>query len=641
MIEKYSNCLLKDSKLNILMIAEKPSIARTITKFLSGNKYKIYHHQTMTIFTFKGYFKTIKSYFTVTSVKGHIYENEYIHSYDKSKPTKSYDYNIIKVVKNTKINIPKFLRYIAKNKDILCLWIDCDPEGENICYEVIHNVLPNMNKKKYQQVYRAVFSSLTYRDIHNDFDNLKCYPNCQLSMSVDARSIIDYKVGISFSNLLTCEVLEFLDRKEIKKRKDLEEIFRNKYILSYGPCQTPSLYFCVQRKREIEKFIPSILYKIYVEIITNEGKIYKIYMERKFDRKNSAKIILDDLKKNFWIKVENIEYRRCSKNSPVGLKTTTMLKMASTQLKISLKEASDIAQQLYMGGFISYPRTGSTKYSRNFNFWFNLRMFKGKEKDFKGFSENVKKLIQNYSKRNIDFQKGVERDGHQPIIPTRFYNSDYPKEKKNLFNLICLHYFASLSPSIFYITKEYKMKVGDYPFIGTSYEIIDEGFLKFQPYERSQFFSDFPDLKEKKSYRIINYGIEEEITEPPDYLTEAELIDKMEKYSIGTNGTIPSHINNLSFRGYVKVDKKKRVIPTRLGMALIDMLEIVEPDIIKPENRQKIEEFVWEIETGKKDYKEALDSAIEFYKKKFTDCCSKVKELKDEFGKYFKLIKYS
>ena len=70
-----------------------------------------------------------------------------------------------------------------------------------------------------------------------------------------------------------------------------------------------------------------------------------------------------------------------------------MLKMASTQLKISPIHTSDIAQQLYMGGFISYPRTGSTKYSRNFNFWFNLRMFKGKEKDFKGLSENVKRFI--------------------------------------------------------------------------------------------------------------------------------------------------------------------------------------------------------------------------------------------------------
>ena len=130
MIQKNLNYPIKDYKLNILMVAEKPSIARTITKFLSSNKYKIYHHQSMTIFTFKGYFKNIKSYFTVTSVKGHIYENKYIYCYDENEPIESYDYDIIKVLKNSEINIPKFLRYVGKNKDILCLWIDCDPEGE-------------------------------------------------------------------------------------------------------------------------------------------------------------------------------------------------------------------------------------------------------------------------------------------------------------------------------------------------------------------------------------------------------------------------------------------------------------------------------------------------------------------------------
>ena len=106
----------------------------------------------MKIYTFKGKFKGIKSFFTITSVKGHIYDNDYEKSYDKENPTDSYNYNIYKILKNRKINIPKFLRYISKDKDILYLWLDCDPEGENICYEVIYNVLPNMNKKNYQQV---------------------------------------------------------------------------------------------------------------------------------------------------------------------------------------------------------------------------------------------------------------------------------------------------------------------------------------------------------------------------------------------------------------------------------------------------------------------------------------------------------
>jgi DNA topoisomerase-3 len=73
-------------------------------------------------------------------------------------------------------------------------------------------------------------------------------------------------------------------------------------------------------------------------------------------------------------------------------------------------------------------------------------------------------------------------------------------------------------------------------------------------------------LKENEKYLIINYGIEEKLSEPPDFITESELIDEMEAYNIGTCGTIPSHINNLSLRGYVKVENN-RIIPTKLGIA--------------------------------------------------------------------------
>lgn len=176
-----------------------------------------------------------------------------------------------------------------------------------------------------------------------------------------------------------------------------------------------------------------------------------------------------------------------------------------------------------------------------------------------------------------------------------------------------------------------------YSFTGLSSKIIKEGFLIFQSFKRKEYVSEFPSLKENENYRIINFGIEKKMTEPPDYLTEAELIDEMEKYSIGTDGSIPSHIENLSLRGYVKVDEKRRIIPTKLGEVLIDSLDVIEPDIIRPENRAKIEQFVKQIETGEKTYDEALKSAIKFYKSKFIDCCSNVDNLRQEFGKYFRL----
>ncbi|KAK3279604.1 hypothetical protein CYMTET_12519, partial [Cymbomonas tetramitiformis] len=58
-------------------------------------------------------------------------------------------------------------------------------------------------------------------------------------------------------------------------------------------------------------------------------------------------------------------------------------------------------------------------------------------------------------------------------------------------------------------------------------------------------------------------------TSPPDYLTESELISVMEKHGIGTDASIPTHINNIIERNYVKVESGRRVVPTPLGVTLI------------------------------------------------------------------------
>jgi len=88
----------------------------------------------------------------------------------------------------------------SSNLDFMVLWLDCDKEGENICFEVLDICKKNIPRsKKTQRVYRAKFSSIANKDIVAAFEDLKFEPNYHEAISVDARQVLDLKIGVAFS----------------------------------------------------------------------------------------------------------------------------------------------------------------------------------------------------------------------------------------------------------------------------------------------------------------------------------------------------------------------------------------------------------------------------------------------------------
>lgn len=127
-----------------------------------------------------GTFLNSPARFKMTSVCGHVLGVDFISKYnnwDRVDPVELFSCPIEKKEAMAKLKMPQFLASEAKGCDNLVLWLDCDKEGENICFEVMGCVSKSMIGNVYSDTitYRARFSAITEKDIKAAFMNLCKY----------------------------------------------------------------------------------------------------------------------------------------------------------------------------------------------------------------------------------------------------------------------------------------------------------------------------------------------------------------------------------------------------------------------------------------------------------------------------------
>jgi DNA topoisomerase III len=91
----------------------------------------------------------------------------------------------------------------------------------------------------------------------------------------------------------------------------------------------------------------------------------------------------------------------------------------------------------------------------------------------------------------------------------------------------------------------------------------------------------------------------------------------MEKHGIGTDASIPVHINNICERNYVKLERDRRLVPTNLGIVLVHGYRLIDPDLCLPKMRSQMETQLNLIALGQADYRAVLQHAMRIFEQKF------------------------
>ncbi|CCW69301.1 unnamed protein product [Phytomonas sp. Hart1] len=581
-----------------LNVAEKPSVAKEIANALSGGDARPVpmsgRSNPVYKFSFNG------TTMLVTSVLGHLMEDEFpphTKSWARFPFRDLFTAQIVKVVKPELQHLQRNLETLAKRSRTLVLWLDCDREGENICFEVM-KIAQRQNPQLVAK--RAHFSALTKRDLLYAIQHLK-EPNRNLSEAVEARQEMDFRIGAAFTRLQT-----------IRYGDAFEGIT---HVLSFGPCQFPTLGFVVRRYWEQRAFVP----EDYFTLQLRHGETaFRSCRGAMYDQVGATvvlgEMLVEAAANQNQCRVVNAQQRPRHRPPPVPLATVVLQKLASRHLHIPSERCMSLSESLYQEGFISYPRTETDAFS--FQDAELMELVRGLV-DYPPVSDFSAAMLADPGKRFRRPLKGSHDDhAHPPIHPIKAWGGPAGEEKGRLYTLIAQHFLASLSPDAVAATTSVRVQFGEEEFTTGGSTILERGYLAVYPYD-NWHGSSIPHYQIGDRFVTTEVGLASHRTAAPADLTETDLITLMDDHGIGTDATIAQHIKTVIERGYVKRERQT-LVPTTLGIALASAYDVVGlASLLQPQLRAQMELAMGDIVKGGIAKAQVVDASVKLYREIF------------------------
>ena len=563
-----------------LIIAEKPQAAKKIAEALADKTAKKEAKKKVPYYTLKHNGKEI----VVACAVGHIYglaqkvegkkkwtypvfNIEWVPSYSISK-TSAFTKNYLDVIQT-----------LAKKAKDVTIATDYDAEGEVIGLNVMRFAC---NKK---DANRMKFSTLTKKELIHSYEDKANKINWPQANAGETRHILDWYWGINLSRALTLAVK--LARGGFK-------------LLSAGRVQGPALKLVVEKEKEIRAFKPDPYWELKLTGKFGKNKVEGLHQEGKIWEKKKAADIYKKVKDEKSGKISKIDKRQQKQKPPVPFDLTTLQTEAHKCLRISPKETLALAQNLYINGFISYPRTSSQKLPERLGLR-NILKEIAKNKTYKALADKLLKL------KTLKPNEGKKTDdAHPSIYPTGNIPGALTDREGKLYDLIVRRFLSVFGePAVRETVKAY-VDVKKELFVIEGTRTVEKNWHEFYGSYVMLDEVELPAFKEKDEINITKIDKLDKETSPPKRYTESSIIRALEKANLGTKATRSTIIETLFTRGYVL---GKSIEATELGIKTVEILHKYAPRIIDQELTRTFEDYMEEIRKGKKTEEEVLETA--------------------------------
>jgi DNA topoisomerase-1 len=556
-----------------LIVTEKNNSAKKIAEILSRGEAKEDKAYKVPFYTWSD---ADGDQMTV-GLKGHVVSPAFPDGYSNWQETDLHDLIDAELVKEpTDKNVVKAVRKLAKDASAVVIATDYDREGELIGLEALEEVLagnPGILSTTLEDrpaVKRARYSALTKDEIERAFGELDEL-SYDLANAGAARQDIDLIWGATLTRAVSLATRRF-----------------GSNFLSVGRVQSPTLALIVERELERRAHVQKPYWELWAKFAHADGAFEARHETDKFWEKPEADAALAGTSSPGVVK--DVTSKKNTRKPPTPLNTTAFTTDASSRLGITPKRAMSLAEDLYMDGFISYPRTDNTVYPSSLH----TRELIGSLIRIPEF-EAAEKLI---DLGNLKPTRGrKETTDHPPIHPTQAVHPgalDGPKQR--VYELVVRRFLATFGPPMVSESTRADIEAGSETYYVRGSVVVDPGFAVIYTYARSAD-DEIPKLEQGQELDLDGepWLVDKE-TQPPARISQGKLIELMEERGLGTKATRADIIQKLYDRGYVFGNPPE---PSETGIAMYKAFHEYVPRMATPEMTAELEDDMDEIAAGK------------------------------------------